>query len=398
MNLRMLKTELYKIYSKRVIWFALVLFLGLFFVMKIQFRDNVNVKYTLEPVRSQLTYAVNNEDFHQFVRSKEYRCSVTDLMQFVPQSVFDYINQYKDYERAYNTLNSSLVSSINNYYQRIDLREEYITQLAEDAANSDGSMLSKAKEKILADYHNTQADIELNLESSSNNFIDINHAMVFPGLIMLVIIVGLAGIYSDEYTNGTQAALLTSRKGRKGVFLAKLCAAAVYITSIVVIMETFFMAATAICYRAPTSTISAASTYGLYLTTYSGTVYGFCIRQILGTLLAGFTLGSIVMCVSALSKNALIPFFTAGLYYGGTALYSKLIAFPAHLSSLWSLPGELSLFALQTQYEIMAAGRYTNVFGVLMPTLTANVIFNTAIMLICTVLCYRAYTRKQVKN
>ncbi len=398
MNLRMLKTELYKIYSKRVIWFALMLFLGLFFVMKIQFRDNMNVKYTLEPIRSELASAVNNEDFHQFVRSKEYRCSVTDLVQFVPQSVFDYINQYKDFERAYNILNSSLVSSINNYYQRIDLREAYIAQLSEDAANSDGSMLSKAKEKKLADYQNTQVNIELNLESSANNFIDINHAMVFPGMIMLVIIVGLAGIYSDEYTNGTQSALLTSCKGRKGVFLAKLCAAAVYVANVVVIMEVFFITVTAICYNAPTSTISAASTYGLYLTTYSGTVYDFCIRQILGTLLAGFTLGSIVMCVSAFSKNALIPFFTAGLYYGGTALYSKMIAFPAHLSSLWSLPGELSLFTLQTQYEIMVTGRYTNVFGILMPTLTANVIFNIFMMLICIVLCFRAYTRKQVKN
>lgn len=43
-------------------------------------------------------------------------------------------------------------------------------------------------------------------------------------------------------------------------------------------------------------------------TTYPGAVYGFCIRQILGTLLAGFTPGSIIMCLSALSKNALILF------------------------------------------------------------------------------------------
>ena len=398
MNMRMLKTELYKIYSKRVIWIAMLVFLGLFLVLKLQFIDNVGVKYTLEPMRSELSAAVVNEDFHEFVRSKEYRCSFDEITQFIPQSVVDYIEQNKDYERAYNSLAVDLVSSVNNYFERIDLRAAHIAELAEDVAKSDGSVLTKAKAKLLETYQNTEVTMELNLESSANNFIDINHAVVFPGLIMLVIVVGLAGIYSDEYTSGTQAALLTSRKGRRGVFLSKLCAAAIYVINVVLVMELFYMIVTAICYHAPNSTISAASTYGLYLTTYPGTVYGFCIRQILGTLLAGFTLGSIIMCLSALSKNALIPFFVAGAYYGGTALYANTITFPAYLSSLWSLPGELSLFMLQTQYELVAAGHYTSVFGWLVPTLTLNVILNAAIMVVCLLLCYRAYTRKQVKN
>lgn len=182
------------------------------------------------------------------------------------------------------------------------------------------------------------------------------------------------------------------------MFLSKLCAAAIYITNIVVVMEAFYMIVTAICYHAPKSTISAASTYGLYLTTYGGTVYEFCIRQILGTLLAGFTFGSIIMCISSWSKNALIPFFVAGVYYGGTALYAKMIVPPAYLSSVWSLPGELSLFMLQTQYELVATGHYTNVLGLLIPTLTVNVIFNVVVMAVCLLLCYKAYTRKQVKN
>lgn len=398
MNMRMLKTELYKIYSKRVIWIAMAVFLGLFLILKAQFIENVGVKYTLEPMRSEITAAVENEEFHKYVQSKEYRCSVDDLRQFVPQNVFDYIEQYKDYERAYRSLISSLVSCINNYYERIDLRAAHIATLAEDVAQADDSALAKAKEKALDDYLHTQIDIELNLESSANNFIDINHAMVFPGLVMLVIIVGLAGIYADEYTSGTQAALLTTRQGRKGVFFSKLCAAAIYIFNIVVVMEAFYMVVTAICYHAPESTISAASTYGLYLTTFDGTVYDFCIRQTFGTILAGLTLGSIVMCISAFSKNALIPFFVAGAYYGGTALFANMIAFPEYLSSVFSLPGELSLFMLQTQYELMTAPHYTNVFGLLIPTLTVNVIFNVVIMLVCLLLCYRAYTRKQVKN
>lgn len=398
MNARMLKTELYKICSKKVIWISLVVFLALFFALKFQMLDKVGVKYTLEPMRSELACAVENENFHDFVRSKNYSCSLDELKQYIPETVFDFIEQYKSNDRVYRSLNSDLVGTINNYYERIDNRTAYISELAEDAAASDGSSLARVKAKLLQVYQNTQVDIELNLESSANNFIDINHSAVFPGLIMLVIIVGLASIYSDEYTSGTQSALLTSSKGRRGVFFSKLCASWIFITAIVVIMELFYMIITAICYHAPHATISAASTYGLSLTTYSGSVSAFCFRQILGTLLAGYTLGSIVMCISAFSKNALIPFFVAGLYYGGTALYANVITFPAYLSSVWSFPGELSLFMLQTQYELVSAGHYTNVFGLLLPTLTVNVIFNLIVAFTCSFICYRAYTRKQVKS
>jgi len=147
MNMRMLKTELYKIYSKRVIWIAMIVFLGLFLLFKVQFLETVGVKYTLEPMRSELSAAIENEEFHEFVRSKGYKCSVDDMEPFVPQSVFDYIEKYKDSERVYRTLISNLVSSINSYYERIDLREAYITELDADVAESDGTTLAKAKAK-----------------------------------------------------------------------------------------------------------------------------------------------------------------------------------------------------------------------------------------------------------
>lgn len=398
MNIGMLKTELYKIYSKKVIWVALLVFLGLFLTLKLQFINMTGVKYTLEPMRAELERAVINEAFHNYVQKSNYHCSAEEMKQFIPVSVFEYIEQYYGNERIYRSLNSDLVSIINNYFERVDNRKMYIDELNQEVILQKDSSLAKAKRKLLQDYQDSSVSIMLNLESSANNFIDVNHSAIFPGLIMLIIIVGLAGIYSDEYTNGTQAALLTSRKGRKGVFFSKLCATDIFTISIVFIMEAFFMIVTAICYHAPSGTISAASTYGFSLTTYGGSIYGFCFRQILGTILGGFVLGSIVMCISAYSKSALIPFFAAGIFYGGTAVYANMIVFPAYLSSIWSLPGELSIFMLQTQVELVAEGHYTNVFGFIVPTLVLNVIFNVLLMVICYILCYRAYTQKQVSE
>lgn len=398
MNMRMLKTELYKIYSKRVVWIAMAAFLVLFLVLKLQFMDKTGVKYTLEPMRAELTDAVGNEDFHNFVRGNEYHCTLEDMKPFLPASVRAYIGQYSGDERIYRSLNSDLVSTVNNYFERVDHRAAYIDGLSQDAAISGHTSLAKAKTRLLQIYQDTPVTIELNLESSADNFIDVNHSAVFPGLIMLIVIVGLAGIYADEYTSGTLSPLLTSRKGRRGVFISKLLAAGIFILSVVLFMETFYMAVTAVCHHAPGAAISAASTYGLSLTTYGGTVTGFCARQISGTLLAALTLGSIVMCISAHSRNALVPFFAAGVYYGGTAVYANMIAFPEYVSTVWSLPGELSLFMLQTQVELVERGHFTDLFGILVPTLTVNVLFNLALMMVCLMICYRAYTRKQVRN
>ncbi|MCM1217583.1 MAG: hypothetical protein NC331_10425 [Lachnospiraceae bacterium] len=398
MNTRMLQTELYKIYSKKVIWVAMAVFLALFLLTKLQFMEMEAIKYTLEPMRAELAEAVGSEDFHAFVQNSNYQCTVEEMERFLPASIFEYMGQYREDERIYRSLNSDLAYIINNYYERRDNRTALMEELAQETAVPDQTSLYRAKAKLLEIYRREQVEIELNLEPAANNFIDVNHSAVFPGLTMLLIIVGLAGIYADEYTSGTQAALLTSRRGRRGVFFSKLTAAGIFIGSVVLAMECFFMLVTAVCFRAKGAVISAASAYGLSMTTYGGSVCGFCVRQILGTLLAGFTLGSIVMCISAYSRNALIPFFAAGVFYGGTAVYANTIAFPAYVSSLWSLPGEWSLFMLQTQVELVAAGHFTDILGHLVPALTGNVLWNILLMVICLALCYRAYTGKQVKD
>ena len=151
------------------------------------------------------------------------------MKPFIPGTVFEYIEGYHSNERVYRTLTNELAVIINNYYERTDNRKSAIAELAQDAAEPDGTALSRAKTKLLQIYQNTPVSIELNLEKSANNFIDVNHAALFPGLIMLVIIAGLAGIYSDEYTSRTQSALLTSRKGRRGVFFSKSTAAGIFV-------------------------------------------------------------------------------------------------------------------------------------------------------------------------
>lgn len=398
MNLVMLKTELSKIFSRKVVWAAMALFLLLFLVIKLQFIGSPGVVYTLEPMRGSLSRAVQQESFRGFVRSRDYNASREELLSLLPPEAAEYIESHRDKERAYISLNSDLVRILNNYCERRDNREEHIRRLEADVSTGGNTPLDRAKEKLLAEYRKHPVVLHLNLEPGANNFIDINHTVVFSGAIMLVILVGLAGSFSDEYACGTEAALLTTRRGRGGVFCAKVLAAMLFVFLVVLGMEGFFFLVTAVCYHGPGTAVTAASTYGLSLTPYAGSVWGFCLRQAAGNLLAGIAMGSLVLCLSAVSRSALIPFFGAGLFYGGTALWGNMVPFPALLSSLLSLPGELSPFLLQTQVELMAAGHYTSVFGLVVPTLTLSVILHLAAAAGLLALCFFAYTRKQVKG
>lgn len=396
MNGRIIKTELYKICSKRVVWVSMGLFLALFLALHLQFLGKPGVQYTLQPVKAELSAALKDEALCGFIREGGYARTAAELLPRLPQSISDYIAQYQGSERVFRSLNASLASSLNSYVERADRRAAWLAQLAEEAAAGDGTALTAAKQRMLRQYRAAPTRLELNLEPGANALIDVNHAAVFPGLVMLVILVGLAGVYADEAASGVQPALLTSRRGRGCVFWCKACAAALFVAGVVVCMEGFALITAAFCYHWPDTSVTAASTYGLSLAACPGTVLGFCLRQAAGTLAAGLALGSLVLCLSAHSKSALAPFFAAGLYYGGTALYANQAAFPPYLSTLLSLPGEWSLFMLQTQVELISPPRCTSLFGLVLPALTANLLFQLAFTAACLALCYRGYTQKQV--
>lgn len=399
MNAQMLKTELYKLFSRKIVWIACIGFLALIALMYSQFDSVDSVKNDLELMRAELTAAVANEGLLNLVREQSYHASFEDIAPFLPQEAMAYIESTglrEDEDGPWNFLHSTLAYKINNYVERIDNRAAHVAQLREDVAAGGKDTLSRAKAKMLEAYARNEVEIELNLDAGTNNIIDINATFIPGGLMMIVILVGLAGIFADEQTSGTVSALLTAENGRIGLWITKLMAAGIYILTIVTIMETAFLTIGAVFHHVNNVSLTAASTYGLSLTTYGGKVWQLLLRQFLGALLGAITIGSITLCLSSAAKSSLIPFFGAGAYYGVTALWHRLFGVSAYLTDWMSLPSVISPDVLRAQTPLMQTGHYTNIFGLLVPSLTFSVIFHIALSLICMGICWRAYTKKQV--
>ena len=399
MNTQMLKTELYKLFSRKIVWIACVGFLALIALIYSQFDSMDRVRHDLEPVRAELAAAVTNEALINLVREQNYYVSFENIAPFLPQQAMAYIESVgfrEDENGPWNFLHSTLAYRINNYIERIDNRAAHIAQLREDVAAGGNDALSRVKAKMLEDYTHNEVEIELNLDPGTNNIIDINATFIPGGLMMIVLLMGLAGVFADEQTSGTVSALLTAENGRMGLWITKLMAAGIYILTVVTVMETAFLTIGTVFHHVNNVSLTAASTYGLSLTTYDGKVWQLLLRQFLGALLGAITIGSITLCLSSVAKSSLIPFFGAGAYYGVTALWHRLFDVSAYLTDWMSLPSVLSPDVLRAQTPLMQAGHYTNIFGLLVPSLTFSVIFHIALSLICIGICWRAYTKKQV--
>ena len=148
----------------------------------------------------------------------------------------------------------------------------------------------------------------------------------------------------------------------------------------------------------PHTNISLMSLYGCKLTPFSWSALGFYLTQMLGSLLAALAMGALIMCFSVYCKNALLPFFLAGAYYGGTFIWAKMIVLPQYVTTFLSSLAELSPFTLQSITDLVSTGRLVNVFGIAVPTIYVNLVVNLLVASVSLFFCYRGYTKKQVQN
>ncbi len=405
MNTAMIRTELYKIISKKYLWIFLILFSAIFAFFTFQFKDNANVEYSLQPIRNEIQQAVDDEELSSMIRSANYNSSYKDIKPFLAASAIEYIEQYGTvyYHEASvsSLLENKVADRICNYFERIDDRQNEILSLQSSLtemqeSGKEDSFLYSVQSKLLNMYDKA-GSVELNLESW-DKIADINYAWLIPVCTMLIILLGLAGIYSDEYTNKTQSVLLTSKKGRRGVFLSKLTAGTIFSVLCVLYFQLFSVVVTGFVYGIPDMNITLMSLYGFKLTPVAWSALEFYLFQVLGSILAAFAMGSLTMCLSVYCRNALLPFFLAGVYYGGTFVWAKMIVLPQYVTTLLSSLTELSPFMLQSTTDLVSNGRYINLFGSAVPTLYANIFFNLLVAFVSLLFCYRGYVRKQVKN
>ena len=413
MNGYVIKTELYKIFSRKYLWIAAAFLTVFFSLISLQARDGIGVRYPLAQFQDVVKQEAQKDDFIQKAEALEEKENASDkgieaisedMKAILPESVVAYTEQFRGItnhnKSVADLLNSAVIGEIRYYRERLDDRQAEMGRLKNELASMQnkgetGSFAYKIAEREYQLYE-TAPEIEPNL-THWGEFADFNKTLL-PVFIAFLVILGLCGIYSDEYTNKTQSALLTSRDGRAGVFGGKLISGFTYTASVTVLFQLIGFGVYAFIYGLPGENIPLASLPQFYMSPYHLSVQSYYFFQILGSLIGAFALAAIVMCLSSLAKNALFPFFlSGGIFVAGFAL-QKLGTLGAGKSTFLTFPAELSIFMTMSWQEIVAHYRVTDLFGIPVSTAWVNLCVTVLVMIAALLLCFRFYTKKQVKN
>lgn len=413
MNGYVIQTELYKIFSKKHLWILAAFFTVFFFLISLQAKDNIEVEYPLRSLQNSLAKAAENPEFLKKAdilalkwnkKSESIEAMSTETKEFLPADIITYTEQFRNVfirsGSVADILNSDILQEAQYYRERQDDRRAETERLKNELASMQnrgetGSFAHRMAEKEYQLYK-TAPEIQPNLTRWSE-FADLNKTYL-PVFIAFLVILGLCGIYSDEYSNKTQSALLTSRNGRAGVFGGKLIAGFIYTAAVVAFFQLIGFGVYAFVYGLPGENIPLASLPQLYLSPYHLSVLSYYLFQILGSFVGAFALAAIVMCLSSLAKNALFPFFLSGGIFAAGFVLKKLITFSAGESTLLTFPAELSIFITMSWQEIVAHYRVTDLFGSPVSTVWVNLCVTVLVMIAALLLCFRFYTKKQVKN
>ena len=390
--MELLRYELYKIYKHKIIWIAYIFF----FIVTIFF-----VFYNSDRFISNLG------DLNDFYRSTYLGKEGTVTAEMLAAAQKEQDQLFAETESLYKS-NSSIpqetlrrmafVDDVITAAQERDESASYLTELQEAAQTA----LRESGENSFA-YRDAALHLEMarSVRESGLYFpYSWGDIIDFPvGLGFLfsaaMILLGLSPIFSEEYATGADALLLSSRRGKRQSARAKIAAGVLYCIATDLFFTLVNMAGNFIVRGfyggdAPLQTIQ-----NYVLSPYSFTIAQYFSAETLVSLFGCICFGLLVMLVSSLSGNALVPFFICGCLIGTTGI---VIASHITLSAPLSWLADFSYTELMRVKDLFTVYKSYSVFGypvLYLPlALVIFVIVSAAVLL----LTLRAFRKHQVKS
>jgi ABC-type transport system involved in multi-copper enzyme maturation permease subunit len=266
------------------------------------------------------------------------------------------------------------------------------------------SSLQNDEQNAKGDYERKKAGLNISMlksvKTSSFYFTlpldnDVNFTMGLGFVIMgILILLGVSPIFTEEYSTNMDLLILSSKKGRRSVVTSKVLSTVVYciFIALFVLLLNFLIQAASLGIHGLNAPIQLnriftdspyAVTYGTYL------LIQFCLST-----LACVFFGLLVLFVSSISVNVLLPFFICGTLFASTAFINSLSsAVPTALTEF----SNLSYTELMRVDKLFKSFKTYNLFG--QPILYLNMIIGLYIIFTALAICstYFIFIRREAK-
>ncbi|HET7627078.1 MAG TPA: hypothetical protein VFK44_01705 [Bacillales bacterium] len=213
------------------------------------------------------------------------------------------------------------------------------------------------------------------------------------GITAAMLLIGLAPIYSNEYSSGVDHYLLSSKKGRKALAWAKIGAVAVYTFLVVIAWELWNLFFNFLQYGNEGWHMPIQYDFDYFFSPYPLTMFEYHWVQFGIHLLGAFAFALLIVLTSSLCKNVLITFFINGFVFTVPLIMYEMI----RVDWLRAVLTFSFIYVMKVWY-LFDEFSTVNLFGypMLYPVFAVIVMMGLSILFVSITLC--VMSRKEVTS
>lgn len=386
----LLKHELYKIFSRKIIYVTITIFVLLFLLISLQQKSELYGNYksfyseykkykgplTSDKVKLAQNWFENDQK-NYIVTEKDGRTHLTQEGMRKNEIFIDVVNAQR--------------RIINHTDQLNELKHQLTTMEHKGYKYEETSLKYSMLKRLPA------PGVYIWGFFGTSDLIDFIYSFgfVFMGAMVLL---GISPIFSDEYSNNMDSLILTTKNGKGLVITAKIIASITYVTVIGLFFSLLNLLTLGINKGLLTYAIDELnnplnSIYKYATTPYNFTIIQYYILQTIIFITGGIAFGLLVMFISSISSSGLISFFAGGIIFSYPVFLNVFIG---NIKGFLAIIKDFSYTELIRVENLFKAFETYNILG--HPILIANLmlILFTVLSLVIIVLIYRTFRNHQV--
>lgn len=384
--------EFKKIVSKKYVW-VLTLLLALFYAyMFLNIGDNFSVVYSkraLQPVFQEIMDAAYDPQVQEYVIKNGFNVTFDELKLLISPKIAQTIEQYQGKIYKGYDVEKELKDEAAVRIESLVERNVTINEMIQELKNKPDTPLNR----YLLQQYTHMPKMEPNL-TRWDDWIDINNSML-PLLIAFVVILGVASVYTGEYTSKMHGILLTTKNGRSKLFWSKLLASCLFAAMVVIIFQSLAALLHMHVYGLPFKNTPMNSLTSFYKRPNTMWALEFYVCQLAGSLLGAIVLTAVTLCISSLCRSNLVSFFISGIYFALGALYSLSLE-DQYITSKVTIFADASTFSLMSLTDVLGNAKVFIIGSHAIPTIRLTLITQAIIFAVALLLTHVFYNKKEI--
>ena len=398
--MELLKYELYKIYSRKMIYVALIGFLLIY------------ILYAWD-LSSRTGYGIhNNSEIGNFLKETEGPLTLgkaekaeEGLAMLRAKSVEAYAktggvpsDEATDYKHALSAEDRFKLVVYNDIlltWSRLEHQKTLQSHVAERLATIRAESSGEYQYREAALHYRMLTDLAPAAFYYRRGWQEIIDFFNTLGLIFMggLILLSLSPVFSEEYSTNMDSLILSSKHGKRKLVTAKLIASTITVLSFIVFFAAVNVATNGFILGLGGSSSRLQELVKYFASPFNLTLGDYFLVQLIVHILGSAAFGLFVLLISVFSRSPLIPFFIGGSVYG----------IPIFLNSVLRLEGAWVRALVEFSYtqsikveDLFLNFRAFNVFG--FPVLYIYVLgaFILSISIAVLIGIYQGFRSRQV--